>query len=362
MSDPGFPSPAKPVAWTDPAKPVASTTPAATPASSTPAATRARVLDLLRSARRPVLTGHVLADGDALGSAVALWRGLRQLGGDPRLVVHEPFPRIFEFLEPPGAAIVAGTAAIAAGALEGADLAVVVDNNAWERLAHLEAPLKRSGLPVVCLDHHVADRPFSDLHVLDLGAAATGIMVFDLLRDLGVRLDCDIADAIYASIVNDTGWFRHSNTDVRTFRVCEALLAAGADPARVSFGIGHHDRPEGKRALARFLDTIDVFGGGRLAMGHVTLAALGAAGAGPEETEDFVNHLRTLEGVVLCAFLREEVDRVKLSLRSLRGVSARSVALRFGGGGHELAAGATHPGPLARAIEDVRAAMRAAIG
>jgi phosphoesterase RecJ-like protein len=317
----------------------------------------------LRAARHVVLAGHVNLDGDALGSALALAGGLAASGRTARILADRPLPRAFRFLDPEGLVSVGADDARTRVWLAEADLVIVLDNNSWSRLGSLERPIRESGARVICIDHHPAEAPFSADHLVDVGAAATGVLVYELLRGLGWGLGPSAADALYTSLVNDTGWVRHGNTDARVLRVAADLVAAGADPALIDRELNARERLEGKRLLGLFLRTIEVFAGGRCALGVVTAESLDATGGLPEETEDFIQHVRTLEGVVLAGLLREDGPGVcKLSLRSSAPVSARAVAAGFGGGGHERAAGATLQGPLDDLVVRVRSAMQVGVG
>ena len=319
---------------------------------------RARVLAALTRARRPVITGHVGMDGDALGSAYALWHGLSSMGATPRVLVNEAPARVFEFIVPEGSTVLLQSEAQAREELATSDLLIVVDNNERKRLGHLAEPSREA--PMICIDHHPAERLLCDDHWVDTAAAATGVMVYELLAALGLSIDAPIATCIYTAIVNDTGWFRHENTDERAMRTAERAIAAGARPSSINRSINHRETVQRKKLLARFLSTLEVTADGACAFGHTTAAMLRETGTEAEDTEAFVEHVRSLEGVRMGAYLREQPDgQVKLSFRSVPGCSARNVALRFGGGGHEVAAGALHKGPLERAIEQVRAAVAA---
>lgn len=318
--------------------------------------TAAEAARLLAHSAHPLLMGHVEIDGDALGSAVALLRAFRARGAAPRLVLHEPAPRIFDFLLEAGDAEVVTTAAGAAAAMAERDLVVVLDNNAWSRLGCMAPSLGATQVPVLCIDHHPCSVPFSDRHCLDTGAAATGVLVQEILEALTWPIDAPAADALYTAIVNDTGWFRWSNTDRRVLEAAARLVSHGARPDRVAAFIMLRESLAAKKLLACFLDTVTVTQDGRLATGFVSRDMFASTGALREDSEDFVNHLRALEGVALATFLREDADGIKLSFRTRAPLSARKLALLFEGGGHEQAAGGRHQGPLLQALRDVQEA------
>ncbi len=309
---------------------------------------------LLAQSTRPLLMGHVEIDGDALGSAVALLHAFRARGAAPRLVLHEPAPRIFDFLLEAGDASVVDTGADATAAMDERDLVIVLDNNSWARLGLMAPLLKATSLPVLCIDHHPCSTPFSAWHCLDTGAAATGVLVQEILEALDWPVDESAGDALYTAIVNDTGWFRWSNTDRRALEAAARLVSVGARPARVAAFVMLRESLAAKKLLARFLDTVTLTEDGRIATGFVTREMFASTGALREDSEDLVNHLRALEGVAIAVFLREDADGVKLSFRTRAPFSARALALQFSGGGHEQAAGGRHDGSLATALEEAQ--------
>jgi phosphoesterase RecJ-like protein len=309
---------------------------------------------MLGQSHRPLLMGHVEIDGDALGSAVALVRGFRALGREPVLALHEPAPRIFDFLLAAGEACVVRDLQQAQAVLSQRDLVVVLDNNSWERLGCFGPLLRDSAVPVLCIDHHPCAEAFSEHHYLDTSAAATGVLVQELLEGLGWPMDERAADALYAATVNDTGWFRWSNTDQRALMAAARLVVAGARPDRVAASIMLRESLAAKRLLARFLDTIELTHGGQVATGFVSREMFAATGATREDSEDLVNHLRAIADIQVAIFLREDDAGVKLSFRTRAPHSARALALRCDGGGHEQAAGGRHAGPLSQALVDVR--------
>lgn len=324
--------------------------------SSSPA-TKAAVLNALRECHRPLLLGHIQIDGDALGAAVALSRALRVRGCAPCVVLEEPTPKIFDFLVPEETVLVITDEESANNLVAAADLAIVLDNNAWSRLGFMEQALRNATFPVICIDHHPALVPFSALHFVDTRAAATGLLVLELLEELGWPLDAMGADALYTAFVNDTGWFRWSNTDARVFAAAERLLRAGAKPERVAAALGQRESLAGKKLLGRFLEGVTLSHNGRLALGCVTHAMFASTGATRADSEDFVNQLRSIEGVEIAAFLREESSGVKLSFRTRAPASALRLALQFEGGGHVLAAGGRHLGPLQATLDAVNRAV-----
>lgn len=319
-----------------------------------------RVEDRLRAGSTFVVTGHEMVDGDATGCEIALHHALTRLGKRVHVFNNEPLMERFSFLDPEGVCRIVEPKPLQS-CLAAADAVIVVDNNSWQRLRALEEPIRRSGKPVICIDHHRVIEPFSELHLHDVRAAAAAEIVYDLLIALDADLSGRPAEAIYTAITSDTGWFRHSNTTARSFEICADLVARGVDPHRVSRCVNDRETMASRRLMGRIWETADLIEDEEVLVATLPLALAREHGAAPSEADVFIDELRTLRSVKMLVFVREMPDgKVKLSLRSSEPFVAHEIATAFGGGGHRHAAGATLAGPLSRARERVLEAVVAA--
>src|SRR2546422_6938293 len=177
--------------------------------------------------RRVVLTTHVNADGDGLGSEVGLWHLLRARGVKPVIANPTPVPDRFHFLLPEGA----DASASAVKELEHADVIVVLDISDLGRLGDLAHAVRTRGVPVACIDHHVSKGSLPPgPRLLAPEATATAELVFDLASALDWKLSAEAARALYVGILTDTGGFRFSNTSARALRVAGPPLERGGGP------------------------------------------------------------------------------------------------------------------------------------
>jgi bifunctional oligoribonuclease and PAP phosphatase NrnA len=317
-----------------------------------------RVLEALHAHQSFLLTSHEYVDGDGTGSEVALAAGLEAIGKRVRVVNNEPLSPRYAFLDPNGRCATYDSETFPS-ILAASEVVVVLDNNAWSRLKHLEAPLRAVDRPVICIDHHRWTQPFSDLHLVNVDAASTGEIVFDILRELGVAMTQEIATAIYTTLCTDTGWFKFSNTTRRTFEICAELMPYGIDPEQINAEVNYKDSVDLKRLLARVLDGMQVECGGRFAWAAVSRAMRAGVSVDLQETDSFIDHLRNIDGVLMTAVIKElRSGGVKVSLRSRGAASALAVARALGGGGHHHAAGTTLKTSLERAIDLVRAEVK----
>jgi phosphoesterase RecJ-like protein len=286
----------------------------------------------------------------------ALARAARAAGKSVQMLLPDPIPRRYAFLvdgETPHGGDEFDALADAAG------LVVILDTCAWQQLHGLEARLEARRSRIVVIDHHRTTDDVGGARWVDPTAAATCVLVAELLASLGWGLDAHIAEALATGIVFDTGWLRFANTSERCLRTLAELLAAGVRPDRLYAKLYQSDRPERLRLHERALRSLNLHAGGRIAEMSLTQDDFTLTGAQREENENLVNEGLRIASVEVSLLLTETVDgHVRANLRSREHVDVAAIAQRYGGGGHTRAAGVTFDGPL----ETARATLLAAAG
>ncbi len=315
----------------------------------------------LDSHRRVLITTHLGPDADAIGSEIAFAEILRAMGKEATLWNTSPTPRNCAFLDP--AREIRAWVAPDPALLAWADLAVILDVNSWSNLGEVGDSIRGSSLPRLLIDHHRGgDADIAETRVSDITAAATGVLIFEMARALDQPVTPRVAMALYAALCGDTGSFRFANTDARTLHAAADLVAAGALPDEIYRAIFEDLTWERLRLLPHALGSLRAGADGKLAWLGITHAMFREAGATEEDADRFVDQIRGLRGVEVCAVFRElELGDVRVSLRSTGRVDVQRVAAHFGGGGHRLAAGAHLAGPYADATVKVVAALEAAL-
>lgn len=313
------------------------------------------VAALLTPGRRVALTTHVNADGDGVGSEVALWHLLVARGLRASIANPTPIPERFHFLLPAGA----DHSARAAREIEAADVVVVLDISDLSRLGDLARAITQSHA-VACIDHHVSQGSLPDgPRLVAPEAAATAELVFDLASALGWPLSPEAARALYVGILTDTGAFRFANTTPRALRVAGELLERGVNPESIYASV-YASAPEGRiRLTAEVLATLVVELEHGLAWVTVPPDALQRHRVTADDLDGIVEYPRSIAGVRLAMLFRQLANgKVKVSFRSVGDVDVDELAQQFGGGGHRKAAGASLEGTLAEAQAAVLAAAR----
>ncbi|HET8649572.1 MAG TPA: DHH family phosphoesterase [Gemmatimonadales bacterium] len=312
--------------------------------------------------QRVCLTTHVNADGDGLGSEIALLHLLRARGVEAVITNPTPTPPRFEFLfhDAPGA----DRTAEAVRELRRADLIVVLDISDLSRLGMLSDTVRDRGVPVACIDHHVGEGHLPDgPRYLDSGAAATGELVYEIARANHWTVSSSAARGCYVAILTDTGGFRFSNTRPRTLRVAADLLETGLDPESIYLAV-YANAPEGRpRLFAEALQTLVVEPEYGLAWVTVPPGALERHRVSSDDLDGVVEFPRSIAGIRMALLFREIASgRVKVSLRSVGAVDVAAFARPFGGGGHAKAAGLSLTGSLSEVQATLLAAAREYLG
>ncbi len=311
------------------------------------------VAALDRAPGRALMLGHVHPDADVLGTLLAIGEALHARGWSVLSGGPHPAPGALSFL--PGVERYE-----VLKALNGVfDVVVLTDCPNPDRTEGLIDAAKRAAPIVVNIDHHPDNRRYGTTNWIDVGAAATGEMVYRLLSALHAPLTPSIATNLFTAVHTDTGSFRYSNVTPETFEIAAALTAAGAKPDVVSSALYERRAPDALRLLSEALGRVQVSNDGLIAW----LALPG--GVVPErfvESEELVNYPRSIGSVKVACLLRElGGGRVKVSLRAKGEVDVNKIAAAFGGGGHANAAGCTVSGPLDAVTRQILDAVRAAL-
>jgi nanoRNase/pAp phosphatase (c-di-AMP/oligoRNAs hydrolase) len=313
-----------------------------------------KIIKIIESNDSFLITTHINPDGDAIGSEAALRAYLEELGKRALVVNSNPTPDNLQFLDPDGE-IRVFTRGAEKDVFEGIDVVFVLDVNNWEHLGAFGKALRRDTRTRVCIDHHEdANVEFADVAVNDTSYAATGMMVYELIRAMDGELTREIAEAIYAAIITDTGTFRFSNTDGRTLRAAAELCDRGVEPYKLYRQVFANKTWGTGRLLGPVLASVQSAADGRLAWIIATQKMFSDANATYDDSDGFVDLVRAIKGVELVLFFKEIAGgKIKVSLRSNGRVDAFAIAQGFGGGGHRMASGMKVDGPMNEAIDRV---------
>lgn len=306
------------------------------------------IWEMLTDGRPVVITSHARLDGDAVGSVLALWHGLKGQGVEAYQVFQPPTPSMFDFL--PGMADRCGDPA----ELPRAYTLVVIDCGTFDRIGDLASRLT-GRVRTVNIDHHDGNALFGDVNYVSTQASSCGEMISELLAAGGVSLTLAMAQCLFTAIVTDTGQFSHQDTTPKAFRVCAECVRAGARPYELVRTLFLSPSAAQVKLRHLTLGTLQFHDEGRIATMEITEEMFERTGLSPVDTEGFAEVPISIQGVRASALLKEMpgCDYIKVSIRSKEEVDVYAVASVFGGGGHRHAAGCE----IAESLDNARRAV-----
>lgn len=308
---------------------------------------RNETAEFLRTRDYYCILTHRKPDGDTLGSAAALCRGLRALGKQAWILKNpDATARYDRYLD----GLICEDC--------GDDMTVVsVDVAAENMLAPgFEKLLGRIALKI---DHHGIGGSFAGMGLVDPESAACGEIIYDLLVLLGVELDQPTAEAIYVAASTDTGCFQYSNTTAGTLRTAAACLEAGIDAYEINRVFFETKRLARLKLEAYMVQNMELFANGTIALCRIPLEVERELGINEDDTQNLSNFIRNIEGVRMGITFRTDKDgSTKLSARSIPGYDVAKVCAELGGGGHAAAAGGRVRATQEEAREKVLAVLR----
>jgi len=310
-----------------------------------------------------ILCTHRDPDADGIGSELALYTALAQMGKEAVILNPDRLPGTLQFMDPDGVIKSFDSMSLEESRrlLDGADVIFFLDSAAWNRFQPMTEEVASRAGKVLCIDHHPSESLLTEGSVVDEKASSTGELIYELLAELGHPLDERIAYWLFCAIVKDTGSFRFENTNSKVFRLASELTSYGVAPEEVYDRLFERNSISGVICLGKVLETLSFAYDNRLAYICLTRQMLEQTGSSQEETDNFIDVIRSIDPVQACLFFREaDNNTVKISFRSkTKEIDINLLAEKFGGGGHKRASGALVQGNLEEVIDKV---VRAAAG
>lgn len=308
--------------------------------------------DWLRTHDDIAIVTHIMPDGDALGSALAVMHALHDMGKRAFVCDRDSVPGHLTML--PGWETVTSPDAIPFP-----PRAVLAVDCADEARMGTAGSLIAKDAPSAVIDHHETNNTSIQPALIDSGASASGVLVMDVLHALGADITPDIALCLYVAISTDTGNFSFSNTTPEALIAVSECLKAGLDLADMSFRLFRMKSAGRTRLLGRALNNIQYLEEGKIALIRLSLQDFAECGANDADTEGIVNYGLDTEGAEAAILAVERASTVKFSLRarSSSPINVAQLAARMGGGGHAKAAGVTLALPAEEAIGQVLSAF-----
>lgn len=298
---------------------------------------------IIKQHHRFLITTHVRADGDGIGSEIALYHALMGMGKSVCIVNDSPIPQIYKFIIPHS-----GIYVYPELPEDKAEVVFALDSPTLERLGKIQEIIPEDAI-IINIDHHISNEYFGAVNWVAENMCATGEIILTLLKEMNIDITPDIATALYVSIVTDTGRFTHSNTTPEALRAAAFLIERGARHVEISKNVYNMNPFNLIQLHAQVLNTIRLHAENRIATIWLTKEMLEKTHVNAIDAQEFADIPVSIDGVTVGVLLREmtKPNWVKVSLRSRNGFNVNDIAKKFGGGGHKYAAGCEIQGSVA---------------
>lgn len=304
----------------------------------------------INKANSIVLLTHENPDGDAIGSALAMYNSLKQLNKNVDVIIPE-IPNEYKFL--------AGIEDVKAESnITTYDLAISVDCGDIKRLNGFANYFENAKVKIN-IDHHETNTMFADYNFVNPDAPACAQILITVLEYIGIEIDKNIGTCLLTGIITDTGGFRYQGTNSATFEFTAWLLGLGVNVSEIYRRVLQLKTRTSFELRKIATDRLEFLENGKITFTYITLEDGKNIGAQSSDTNGIVEMGRDIEGVEVSIFLKEkEAGVYKVSLRSASYVNVSDVCLMFNGGGHPRAAGAIISAPLEEAKEKLVSEIR----
>ncbi len=299
--------------------------------------------EILNSQNIVILT-HEVPDGDAIGSSLAMYMGLKQIGKDVDVVIPK-YSKTYTFL--PSANEIKTE-----GRMENYDLAIALDCGDIKRLNGFANYFEYANCKIQ-IDHHEANTMFADYNFVNPTAPACCQILITVLKTIGIEITQDIGTCLLTGIITDTGGFKYQNVKPETFEFAAELLSRGVNVSEIYKKALQTVSKEKFELRKIAMNRIELLENDKIAFTYITRKDEEQVKA--DDHDGIVEIGRDIEGVEVSVFLREtDENTYKISLRSNDYVNVSDICLMFGGGGHVRAAGGTITGlPFEKAKEKI---------
>ncbi len=288
-----------------------------------------KVLEAFQKYPRIILHRHTNPDGDAIGAQVGLKHLLlHNLHGKEVFMVGDA-PARYAFMDDSTPDIIPDKA------YKGA-LAVILDTSAPALIADDRYKLADA---TIRLDHHLFIEQIADLEVIDTTAESCAGLLTSFAMECGWEMPRLAARSLYTGMMTDSGRFRYDSVTAETFRRAAFLMEAGIETESIFSSLYADDL---KNLQLRAAFTLKI---------QKTEAPVAYIYTTREEFEQtgesafaisrgMVGIMADLRGIDIWVNFTETESGVLAELRSSK-YNINPIAVKYGGGGHAKASGAT---------------------
>jgi len=316
----------------------------------------------LNKAEKIVIVVHVGPDGDAMGSSLALWHYLMTIEKEPVVIVPTSFPNFLSWM--PGSECVLvyeEKKSVCDEMISNAELIFTLDFNTPNRLAKMESAIMNAAAPKILVDHHLHPGDYAKVTISYPEISSTSELIFRLICRLGdfskINLAC--AECIYTGMMTDTGAFTYNSNKPEIYTIINELIKLGVDKDAIYRKVFNNYSADRMRLMGYALyKKMKLYPEYKAALITLSLSELKEFNFQNGDAEGLVNMPLSIDGVLFSVFMREDPDKIKISLRSQGTFPANKVSADlFNGGGHLNAAGGESYTTMNEAIQKFEEAL-----
>lgn len=289
----------------------------------------------LESSTGVLLVSHVKPDGDSIGSLLSLGLALKKIYNDKiNMVCLDDIPKNFKFLS--------GLENVSKDINKiNYDLIISLDCGDETRFSFDKYIFNKSS-SIINIDHHISNTYYGDINIVDPNASSTAEIVYEIIKEMNIEVDVDIATALYVAISTDTGSFIYDNTSSKTHKIVSELIEKGIDVNKIVTNVYQSRSLQKTKLFIEGIKTLELLCEDRIAMVCIHNSLFSQTNTTKDDIDGIIEFIRDIETVEVACILREVSDNeTKVGLRSKKYFDVSKLAKKFEGGGHVRAAGCT---------------------
>ena len=304
------------------------------------------VLEFINRNDSFILTAHETPDGDAIGAEMAVYHALKLLGKNVIILNADPIARKYTFLDRENAFQVMVNEKQLPENLKDWVL-LILDTNDINNIGIISREVLPNVKEYFIIDHHESGETLSGGNFIEKEASSTCEILFNLFKNIELKLNYNIAEALYVGIIYDTGCFIYPKTTSETFEIARELVSLGVKPNEIYTYIYESNSISSLKLESKVLSSLELYFNQKVAVQTMTKENILECNAQYEEADTLINIPLKSEQIKVSVFLKENTESVlRCSMRSKGNINVASIAQFFGGGGHKTAAGFKSKFPL----------------
>ncbi len=300
-----------------------------------------QLLDEIKRAKNIVINCHVSPDPDSVGGSLALFQTLRKMRKNVTVVCPDQIADDVKFLDNSNLIEKINYDTFSFSKF---DLFIILDSASWRRVTGFHNDHFNSPIKTIVIDHHITNEQFGDINLIDSKISSNSELLYKIFKDWKIKIDKSTATCLLTGIYGDTYALQHPDVDIYTMKHAIELLEKGAEKEKIIFNLYNNVDLKNMRFWGKVLDTIifeDKFGFVYSSINYRTFVKYGAPiGAKGIIADLFFKNIKNASFGIL--MVEENKNELALSFRSKdEKYDVSQLASILGGGGHQLASGAT---------------------